>query len=61
VHSVDPSLISFAVAALTQQVAPLGSSMVQSIIALSFLIGTLLVGVFFAYVYSLKRQQYLLY
>src|SRR5208337_1886816 len=35
--------------------------MVQSIIALSFLIGTLLVGVFFAYVYSLKRQPYLLY
>ena len=35
--------------------------MIQSIIALSFLIGTLLVGVFFAYVYTLKRQQYLLY
>jgi len=35
--------------------------MVQSIIALSFLLGTLLIGVFFAYVYSLKRQTYLLY
>jgi len=35
--------------------------MVQSIIALSFLFGTLLVGVFFAYVYSLKRQTYLIY
>jgi diguanylate cyclase (GGDEF)-like protein len=35
--------------------------MVQSIIALSFLFGTLLIGVFFAYVFSLKRQAYLLY
>jgi len=61
VHSADLALIPFAFAALTQQVAPLGSSMVQSIIALSFLIGTLLVGAFFAYVYSLKRQQYLLF
>src|SRR5208337_1127220 len=51
----------FSFAALAQQVAPLGSLMVQIIIALSLLIGTLLVGVFFAYVYCLKRQQYLLY
>ena len=57
----DSSLIPSAFAAFAHQVAPLGSLMVQSIIALSFLIGTLLVGVFFAYVYSLKRQQYLLY
>src|SRR5712664_3539213 len=30
-------------------------------IALGLLLGTLLVGVFFAYIYSLKRQNYLLY
>src|ERR1700690_4253293 len=35
--------------------------MVQSIIALGFLLATLIVGVFFAYVYSLKRQSYLLF
>jgi GAF domain-containing protein len=35
--------------------------MVQSIIALGFLIATLIVGVFFAYMYSLKRQSYLLF
>jgi diguanylate cyclase (GGDEF)-like protein/putative nucleotidyltransferase with HDIG domain len=34
--------------------------MAQSIIALGLLLATLLVGVFFAYVYSLKRQTYLL-
>lgn len=32
----------------------------QSLIALGFLLATLLVGVFFAYIYSLKRQPYLL-
>jgi len=35
--------------------------MVQSIIALGLLFATLLVGVFFAYLYSLKRQSYLLF
>jgi len=35
--------------------------MPQSVIALGLLLGTLLVGVFFAYIYSLKRQNYLLY
>src|SRR5271169_2041187 len=34
--------------------------MVQSIIALGFLLATFIVGVFFAYIYSLKRQSYLL-
>jgi len=34
--------------------------MAQSISALGFLLATLLVGVFFAYLYSLKRQSYLL-
>ncbi|HXX99390.1 MAG TPA: diguanylate cyclase [Candidatus Limnocylindrales bacterium] len=34
--------------------------MAQSIIALGFLLATLLAGVFFAYLYSLKRQSYLL-
>jgi diguanylate cyclase (GGDEF)-like protein len=34
--------------------------MVQSIIALGLLLATLLVGVFFAYIYSLKRQPYIL-
>ena len=38
-HTVDALLIPFAFAALAQQVAPLGSSMVQSIIALGFLFG----------------------
>jgi diguanylate cyclase (GGDEF)-like protein len=35
--------------------------MIQGIIAFGFLIATLLVGLFFAYLYSLKRQAYLLY
>jgi len=35
--------------------------MSQSVIALGLLLGTLLVGVFFSYIYSLKRQNYLLY
>jgi diguanylate cyclase (GGDEF)-like protein/putative nucleotidyltransferase with HDIG domain len=35
--------------------------MSQSVIALGLFLGTLLVGVFFAYIYSLKRQNYLLY
>jgi diguanylate cyclase (GGDEF)-like protein/putative nucleotidyltransferase with HDIG domain len=35
--------------------------MVQTIIALGFLVATLLVSVFFAYIYSLKRQQYILF
>jgi diguanylate cyclase (GGDEF)-like protein len=35
--------------------------MAQSIIALGLLLATLLVGVFFAYIYSLKRQTYLLF
>lgn len=35
--------------------------MPQSVIALGLLLGTLLAGVFFAYIFSLKRQQYLLY
>ncbi|HEY4979331.1 MAG TPA: GAF domain-containing protein, partial [Candidatus Acidoferrum sp.] len=35
--------------------------MVQSITTLGFLLATLLVGVFFAYIYSLKRQQYILF
>jgi len=35
--------------------------MVYSIIALGFLLATALVAVFFASIYSLKRQQYLLY
>jgi diguanylate cyclase (GGDEF)-like protein/putative nucleotidyltransferase with HDIG domain len=33
--------------------------MAQSIIALGFLLATLLVGVFFAYIFSLKRQMFL--
>ncbi len=35
--------------------------MVQGFIALGFLLATLMVGVFFAYIYSLKRQPYLLF
>ena len=35
--------------------------MAQSIIALGLLLATLLVGVFFTYIYSLKRQTYLLF
>jgi diguanylate cyclase (GGDEF)-like protein/putative nucleotidyltransferase with HDIG domain len=35
--------------------------MIESIIALGFLLATLLVGVFFAYIYSLKRQPYILF
>jgi diguanylate cyclase (GGDEF)-like protein len=35
--------------------------MVQSFIALGLLLATLLVGVFFAYLFSLKRQTYLLF
>ncbi len=35
--------------------------MAQSIIALGLLLATLLVGVFFAYIYTLKRQNYLLF
>jgi diguanylate cyclase (GGDEF)-like protein/putative nucleotidyltransferase with HDIG domain len=35
--------------------------MIDSLIALGFLIATLLVGAFFASIYSLKRQKYLLY
>ena len=35
--------------------------MPQSVLALGLLFGILLVGVFFAYIYSLKRQNYLLY
>lgn len=35
--------------------------MIQSLIALGFLLTTLLVGVFFAYIYSIKRQAYLLF
>src|SRR5271165_5820091 len=35
--------------------------MAQSIIALGLFLATLLVGVFFAYIYSLKRQPYLLF
>lgn len=35
--------------------------MVQGFIALGFLLATLMVGVFFAYLYSLKRQPYLLF
>jgi diguanylate cyclase (GGDEF)-like protein len=35
--------------------------MAQSIIALGLLLATLLVGVFFAYIYTLKRQTYLLF
>jgi diguanylate cyclase (GGDEF)-like protein len=35
--------------------------MVQSLIALGFLLATILVGVFFASIYSLKRQVYVLY
>jgi diguanylate cyclase (GGDEF)-like protein len=35
--------------------------MVQSLIALGFLLATILVGVFFASMYSLKRQVYVLY
>ena len=34
---------------------------VQTIIALGFLVATLLVAVFFAYIYTLKRQQYILF
>ena len=35
--------------------------MIHSLIALGFLLAILLVGVFFAFIYSLKRQPYLLY
>ncbi len=35
--------------------------MVQAIVALGFLLATLLVGVFYAYIYSLKRQSYVLF
>ena len=35
--------------------------MVQSVISLGFLLATLLIGMFFAYFYSLKRQPYLLF
>ena len=35
--------------------------MVQTIIALGFLVATLLVAVFFSYIYTLKRQQYILF
>ncbi len=35
--------------------------MIQSIISLGFLLATLLIGMFFAYFYSLKRQPYLLF
>jgi diguanylate cyclase (GGDEF)-like protein/putative nucleotidyltransferase with HDIG domain len=35
--------------------------MVQSLIALAFLLATLVVGAFFAFIYSLKRQTYLLF
>jgi diguanylate cyclase (GGDEF)-like protein len=35
--------------------------MVQSLIALGFLLATVLVGVFFAFIYSHKRQRYLLF
>lgn len=35
--------------------------MVQSLIALAFLLATLVVGAFFAFIYSLKRQSYLLF
>jgi len=35
--------------------------MIQSFIALSFLVATLLVALFFAYIYALKRQAYLLF
>jgi diguanylate cyclase (GGDEF)-like protein len=35
--------------------------MVQSLIALGFLLATVLVGVFFAFMYSHKRQRYLLF
>jgi diguanylate cyclase (GGDEF)-like protein/putative nucleotidyltransferase with HDIG domain len=35
--------------------------MSQSVIALGLLLATLLVGVFFAYIYTLKRQNYLIY
>jgi diguanylate cyclase (GGDEF)-like protein/putative nucleotidyltransferase with HDIG domain len=35
--------------------------MVQSLIALGFLLATLLVGAFFSYLYSLKRQTYVLF
>ena len=35
--------------------------MVHSLIALGFLIATVLVGIFFASIYSLKRQPYLLF
>jgi diguanylate cyclase (GGDEF)-like protein/putative nucleotidyltransferase with HDIG domain len=35
--------------------------MVQGFIALGFMLATLMVGVFFAYLYSLKRQPYLLF
>jgi diguanylate cyclase (GGDEF)-like protein/putative nucleotidyltransferase with HDIG domain len=36
-------------------------SMAQSLIALGFFLATILVGVFYAFIYSLKRQKYLLY
>jgi diguanylate cyclase (GGDEF)-like protein len=35
--------------------------MVQSLIAIGFLLATLLVGIFFGSIYTLKRQQYLLF
>src|ERR1700676_3266110 len=35
--------------------------MSQSVIALGLILGTVLAGVFFSYIYSLKRQNYLLY
>jgi diguanylate cyclase (GGDEF)-like protein len=35
--------------------------MVQSVIAIGLLVATLLIGVFFIYLFSLKRQPYLLY
>jgi hypothetical protein len=35
--------------------------MIQTTIALVFLAATLMVSVFFAYIFSIKRQQYILY
>lgn len=35
--------------------------MIQSVIAIGFMLATLLVGLFFSYLYSFKRQLYLLY
>src|SRR5215470_10373354 len=37
------------------------SSMVQSVIALGYLLVTLLIGAFFAHIFSAKRQSYLLF